>query len=88
MLDLRERREDRWDSGTRAQEDGLGLLARAQPFWAGLAPLRSRAWQRGTRSSPVSNSEATLGGELGFLGQRLGSGSGAARLSSRWCFLR
>lgn len=88
VLDLRERREERRDSGTRVQEDGLGLLTRAQPFSAGLAPLRSRGWQSGTRSSLVSSGEATGGAEPGVLGQRRGSGSAAVRVSSRWCFLR
>lgn len=87
VLDLRDRREERWESGTRVQEDAAGLLTRPPPFSAGPAPLLSSGWQRGTRSSLVSSSEATLGTELGFLWQRRGSGSVAVRFSSR-CFLR
>lgn len=87
VLDLRDLREERWESGTRLQEDAAGLLTRPPPpppSWAGPAPLPSRGWQRGTRSSVGSS---TPGTELGFLGQRRGSVSLAARFSSR-CFLR
>lgn len=83
MLDLRERREERRDSGARVQEDGVGLLTRPPPFSAGLVPLLSRGWQRWTRSSLVSYSDATMGTEFGFLWQRRGSVSVAVRLSSR-----
>lgn len=91
-LDLRERREDLLDSGTRVQEDGDGLLT-CPPLLAGLAALRSRGSQRGALSSLLSDREGTLGTGRGCVWQRRGcSGSAgpaaAGGRSSRVCFLR
>ena len=60
-LDLRERRDDLLDSGTREQEDGDGLLAWPPPPLARVAPLSSRGSHRGALSSLLSDREGTRG---------------------------
>lgn len=88
-LDLRERREDLLDSGTRVQEDGAGLLTRPQPLSNGLVPLRSCGSQRGVRSSLLFERGGTLSTGRGCRSVRRGSsGSAGGWLSSGWCFLR
>lgn len=59
-LDLRERREDLLDSGTREHEDGDGLLTCPPPV-AKPAPLWPLGSHRGARSSLLSDREGTLG---------------------------
>lgn len=89
VLDLRERREDLLDSGTRVQEDAAGLLTCPRPLSDGLVPLRSCGSQRGARSSLLSDREGTLSTGRGCRSVRRGSsGSAGGRLSSGWCFLR
>lgn len=84
-LDLRERREDLLDSGTRVQEDGDGLPT-WPPLFSGLAPFGS---QRGALSSLLSDREGTLGSGRGCAWQRRGCSASDGRSSGpRLCFLR
>lgn len=97
-LDLRERREELQDSGTRLQEDGDRLLTCGPPRppappSAGAAALWPRGSQSGARSSVLSDREGTLGTGRGCVWQRRGRSAGSAGpaaggRSSRTCFRR
>lgn len=84
-LDLRERREDLLDKGTKEFEDGEGILAWS-PLFDKLALLRSLGSEKGAVSPLQSDRDGILGTVRGCVWLRWCSGGGSSRFDFlRWC---